>query len=117
MTVIASWDEFHQAAIDLGQEAPKQTRFVTKYRHCDGKLELKVTDDRTCLQYRTDQAVDLKRWERLTRALMQSMSNRVSEPEEPEVAQLAPVTITATTTTATATTKTTKQGGKRKKGR
>jgi len=23
-----------------------QTRFVTKYRHVDGKLELKVTDDR-----------------------------------------------------------------------
>ena len=23
-----------------------QTRFVTKYRHCDGKLELKVTNDR-----------------------------------------------------------------------
>ena len=25
---------------------PGQTRFVTKYRHCDGKLELKVTNDR-----------------------------------------------------------------------
>ena len=22
-----------------------QCRFVTKYRHCDGKLEVKITDD------------------------------------------------------------------------
>ncbi|KAI8052894.1 signal recognition particle, SRP9/SRP14 subunit [Syncephalis plumigaleata] len=84
MAIITNWDEFQRAALDLGKVAPSRTRFVTKYRHCDGTLELKVTDDHTCLQYRTNHSTDLKRWERLTRGLMYSMSNTSPPPEEPE---------------------------------
>ena len=35
-----------------------------QYRHVDGKLELKVTNDRVCLKYVTDQQQDLKRIEK-----------------------------------------------------
>ncbi|XBI36870.1 hypothetical protein VPH35_122312 [Triticum aestivum] len=42
-----------------------QTRYCMKYRHCDGKLVLKVTDDRECLKFKTDQAQDAKKMEKL----------------------------------------------------
>ena len=42
---IDSWDSFCQQAEELWRSNPRKTRFVTKYRHCDGKLVLKVTDD------------------------------------------------------------------------
>ena len=44
---IENWESFYQQAVDLYQNDPLKTRFVTKYRHCDGKLTLKVTDDTT----------------------------------------------------------------------
>lgn len=44
---IENWDSFYQQAVGLYQSNPLKTRFVTKYRHCDGKLTLKVTDDTT----------------------------------------------------------------------
>ena len=40
-----------------------------RYRHCDGKLILKVTDDRVCLKYVTDQQQDLKRVETRLRSI------------------------------------------------
>lgn len=43
-----------------------QTRLVQKYRHVDGLLTLKVTNDIACLKYKTDNAADLKNVERLT---------------------------------------------------
>lgn len=42
---IDSWDSFLQQAEELWRSNPLKTRLVTKYRHCDGKLVLKVTDD------------------------------------------------------------------------
>ncbi|KAI8489281.1 Signal recognition particle protein [Branchiostoma belcheri] len=45
MTFITSWEEFAKAAERLYQADPVKCRFVVKYRHCDGKLVLKVTDD------------------------------------------------------------------------
>lgn len=42
---IDSWDSFLQQAEALYRANPLKTRYVTKYRHCDGKLVLKVTDD------------------------------------------------------------------------
>ncbi|KAG2713534.1 hypothetical protein I3760_04G180400 [Carya illinoinensis] len=41
------------------------TRYVMKYRNCDGKLVLKVTDNRECLKFKTDQAQDAKKMEKL----------------------------------------------------
>ena len=42
---IENWESFYQQAVDLYQRDPLKARFVTKYRHCDGRLTLKVTDD------------------------------------------------------------------------
>ncbi|KAF9105250.1 hypothetical protein BGX29_000364 [Mortierella sp. GBA35] len=81
MVNIHQWDEFQKAAEELYLLSPKTTRYVAKYRHVEGKLVLKVTDDRTCLKYKTDQMQDLNKFERLNRSLMAKMHNRAPAPE------------------------------------
>ena len=44
---LESLDSFVQQAEALFASNPLKTRYVMKYRHCDGKLVLKVTDDDT----------------------------------------------------------------------
>ena len=50
------------------------SRFVTKYKHDEGKLILKFTDDVVCLQFSSDQQQDLKRLEKLTATLMRNIT-------------------------------------------
>ncbi|CAD5171935.1 signal recognition particle 9 kDa protein [Musa acuminata AAA Group] len=66
MVYIASWDEFAERSVQLFRADPHSSRYVMKYRHCDGKLVLKVTDNRECLKFKTDQAQDAKKMEKLT---------------------------------------------------
>ncbi|XP_058737186.1 signal recognition particle 9 kDa protein-like [Vicia villosa] len=65
MVYITSWDDFLERSVQLFRADPESTRYVIKYRHCDGKLVLKVTDDRQCLKYKTDQAQEAKKMEKL----------------------------------------------------
>uniref|UniRef100_H0Z107 Signal recognition particle 9 kDa protein n=1 Tax=Taeniopygia guttata TaxID=59729 RepID=H0Z107_TAEGU len=51
----------------------RRVRVVLKYRHCDGNLCIKVTDDVACLLYRTDQAQDVKKIEKFHSQLMRLM--------------------------------------------
>ena len=44
---LESLDAFVERAEELFKANPLKTRYVMKYRHCDGKLVLKVTDDDT----------------------------------------------------------------------
>ncbi|KAJ3694837.1 hypothetical protein LUZ60_000214 [Juncus effusus] len=74
MVYIDSWGEFVERSVQLFRSDPHSTRYSTKYRHCDGKLVLKVTDNRTCLKYRTEQAQDLKKMEKLNNIFFTLMS-------------------------------------------
>lgn len=65
MVYVDSWDEFVERSVQLFRADPSATRYVVKYRHCEGKLVLKVTDDRECLKFKTDQAQDAKKMEKL----------------------------------------------------
>ncbi|XP_010932579.2 signal recognition particle 9 kDa protein [Elaeis guineensis] len=65
MVYIASWDEFVERSVQLFRADPQLSRYVTKCRHCDGKLVLKVTDNRECLKFKTDRAQDAKKMEKL----------------------------------------------------
>ncbi|KAK1605529.1 hypothetical protein QYE76_029416 [Lolium multiflorum] len=65
MVYFDSWDEFVDRSVQLFRADPITTRYMMKYRHCDGKLVLKVTDDRQCLKFKTDQAQDAKKMEKL----------------------------------------------------
>ncbi|XP_071691083.1 signal recognition particle 9 kDa protein-like [Rutidosis leptorrhynchoides] len=65
MVYIISWDDFVQQSVQIFRFNPDKTRYVMKYRHSDGKLVLKVTDDKQCLKFKTDQAQDAKKMEKL----------------------------------------------------
>eukprot|EP00741_Cyanophora_paradoxa_P007339 tig00001107_g7099.t1 len=76
MVYIESWDEFAAEAEKLYAARPAETRYCIKYRHCDAKLVLKVTDDKVCLKYRTDQAQDLKKIEKLNNRWFQMTTEK-----------------------------------------
>ncbi|KAF9939060.1 hypothetical protein BGZ75_002561 [Mortierella antarctica] len=105
MVNILQWDEFQKAAEELYSLSPSRTRYVAKYRHVEGKLVLKVTDDRTCLKYKTDQMQDLNKFERLNRSLMAKMHNRIPSATSAEAAASgAPSAPSPSQPAATATT-------------
>ncbi|KAG8486854.1 hypothetical protein CXB51_020313 [Gossypium anomalum] len=65
MVYVTSWDEFVERTVQLFRASPESTRYCMKYRHCDGKLVLKVTDNKECLKFKTDQAQEAKKMEKL----------------------------------------------------
>mmetsp|Transcript_50985 Transcript_50985/g.117300 ORF Transcript_50985/g.117300 Transcript_50985/m.117300 type:complete len:113 (-) Transcript_50985:259-597(-) len=65
MVYIEDWETFFSESEKLYNAHPAHTRFVMKYRHKDGKVVLKVTNDRVCLKYQTDQQQDIKRIDKL----------------------------------------------------
>ena len=67
-------ESFLVQAQDLFLSNPLQTRYSIKYRHCDQKLVAKITDDVTCLQYKTDKLSDVKKLEQLNNILFDLMS-------------------------------------------
>lgn len=42
---IEDWDSFYVQAEELWRKEPLKTRYCVKYRHTEGTLVLKVTDD------------------------------------------------------------------------
>ena len=76
MPLIESLDTFVAEAEKLYAEHPDHTRYVSKYRHVDGKLELKVTNDRVCLKFVTDQQQDLKRIDKLNNLFITYMCGK-----------------------------------------
>ncbi|CAF96785.1 unnamed protein product [Tetraodon nigroviridis] len=103
------WEEFSRAVEKLYLTDPMKVRVVLKYRHCDGNLCIKVTDNSVvsyemrlfgvqkdnfalehsllhrhvvmkcmCLQYKTDQAQDVKKIEKLHGKLMRLMVSKES---------------------------------------
>uniref|UniRef100_A0AAY5KTR8 Signal recognition particle 9 kDa protein n=1 Tax=Esox lucius TaxID=8010 RepID=A0AAY5KTR8_ESOLU len=74
------WDTNLFTATTLTQSFSqlREVRVVLKYRHCDGNLCIKVTDDAVCLQYKTDQAQDVKKIEKLHGKLMRLMVSKES---------------------------------------
>ena len=55
---------------------PDGTRLLLKYRHCEGKLEVKVTDNVKTVKYRTGDSGDVKRLELLQISLLQKTTTR-----------------------------------------
>ena len=48
---VEDFNTFYQQAEELLLKDPTKTRYVVKYRHTEGKLVLKVTDDYVVRQY------------------------------------------------------------------
>merc|ERR1712137_1126884 len=72
----SDWESFLEAAKSIFVDNPTRTRYVMKYRHCDSKLVLKVTDDTTCIKYKSDQISELKHLEELNQLFFRLATNK-----------------------------------------
>ena len=73
---IQVFEDFSKAAEQLYMAEPNKTRVALKYRHTEGSLKVKVTDDQVCLQFKTEDKADVKRIEKLVALLMRQMANK-----------------------------------------
>ncbi|KAF8200220.1 signal recognition particle, SRP9/SRP14 subunit [Pholiota molesta] len=86
MVYIGSWQEFQDAAESLYSKSPNKTRYCVKWKSSEGKLVLKITDDATCLKFKTTSSIFLNRFEALNLSLMQKMQNYKPHEEAPPAA-------------------------------
>ncbi|OAD74943.1 hypothetical protein PHYBLDRAFT_167278 [Phycomyces blakesleeanus NRRL 1555(-)] len=119
---ISNWDEFQKAAEELYAGCPENTRYVTHFRRTDGELILKVTDDRSVIKFKTNQASDLKRFIQLNHNLMVQMQNKPSVGTEKKTSTEevpVPVVVPAITSSGPQipTVATASAGSKGKKGK
>ncbi|KAI0790175.1 signal recognition particle, SRP9/SRP14 subunit [Irpex lacteus] len=82
MVYISSWQDFQEAAEGLYEKSPNNARYSVKWRGSEGKLVLKITDDTTCIKFKTHSSVFLNRFESLNLSLMQKMQNRRPLPAD-----------------------------------
>ncbi|KAF9261001.1 signal recognition particle SRP9/SRP14 subunit [Marasmius fiardii PR-910] len=118
MVYIQSWQEFQDAAEALYQKSPNKARYCIKWRSCEGRLVLKITDDVTCLKFKTYSSLYLNRFEALNLSLMEKMQNRrvVEVPaQETTSSKDAPPSSTGGITSATPTPSASTSGGVKKK--
>ena len=66
MVNFKTFDEFFSQAQALYKRDPTNTRYTFKFRPKDQRLVLKVTDDRVCLKFKTDQQSDVKSLEKIS---------------------------------------------------
>ncbi|KAF8179029.1 signal recognition particle, SRP9/SRP14 subunit [Mycena galopus ATCC 62051] len=86
MVYIHAWQEYQDAAEALYAKSPTTTRYCVKWKSSEGKLVLKITDDTTCIKFKTYSSIFLNRFEALNLSLMEKMQNRrkVEPPAAPE---------------------------------
>jgi len=93
MVYISSWQQYQEAAEKLYTNSPRKTRYSVKWRSSEGKLVLKITDDVTCLKFKTHSSLFLGRFEALNRSLIQKMMNIRPSPSTATATPVAPATL------------------------
>ncbi|KAF4568470.1 hypothetical protein EYR40_010121 [Pleurotus pulmonarius] len=81
MVYIPSWQNFQEAAEALYTKSPDNARYCVKWKSSEGKLVLKITDNTTCIKFKTNSSIFLNRFEVLNLTLMRKMQNRQPTPE------------------------------------
>ncbi|SJL06925.1 uncharacterized protein ARMOST_10267 [Armillaria ostoyae] len=76
MVYIQSWQEYQDAAEALYAKSPVNTRYCVKWKASEGKLVLKITDNTSCIKFKTYSSIFLNRFEALNLSLMEKMQNR-----------------------------------------
>ncbi|KAJ6458871.1 signal recognition particle, SRP9/SRP14 subunit [Mycena vitilis] len=97
MVYIHAWQDYQDAAEALYVKSPTTTRYCVKWKSSEGKLVLKITDNTTCIKFKTYSSIFLNRFEALNLSLMEKMQNRrkAEPPAAPEPAAAAPVVADA----------------------
>merc|ERR1711872_342435 len=75
MGFIDVYEDFEKAAERVYLNSPMKARCVMKYDHSNACLQVKVTDDAVCVQYKTDSQEQLKKLEKLVGNLMKHMAS------------------------------------------
>lgn len=75
MTFLKTWEEFERAAERLYLQDPMKSRFTMKYIHSKQILSLKMTDNKVCLQFKTDLLQDVRKVEKFSNNLMRHMAS------------------------------------------
>lgn len=70
MVWVEDWGSFALAARDLFLHSPTTARLGVKYRRSDSLLCVKVTDDKSCVQYRVTSPSELFKVDRLCSAFV-----------------------------------------------
>ncbi|KAE9392777.1 signal recognition particle, SRP9/SRP14 subunit [Gymnopus androsaceus JB14] len=128
MVYINSWQEYQDAAEALYKKSPNNTRYCIKWKSSEGKLVLKITDNVSCIKFKTYSSIFLNRFEALNLSLMEKMQNRHAVQPPPPKAQAqaaeqidsarnspAPTTPATISTTVPASGSTNSGGVKKKK--
>ncbi|KAF7323619.1 Signal recognition particle protein [Mycena kentingensis (nom. inval.)] len=89
---IHAWQEYQDKAEALYAKSPNTTRYCVKWRASEGKLVLKITDNTTCLKFKTSSSIFLNRFEALNLSLIERMQNR-RPPPPAEVAPAASAVV------------------------
>ncbi|KAF8063966.1 signal recognition particle, SRP9/SRP14 subunit [Lyophyllum atratum] len=89
MVYIHSWQEYQDAAEALYAKSPTEARYCVKWKSSEGKLVLKITDNTTCIKFKTYSSIFLNRFEALNLSLMQKMQNKRPESPPPPAPPLA----------------------------
>ncbi|KAI9636949.1 signal recognition particle, SRP9/SRP14 subunit [Dioszegia hungarica] len=75
MVYIKNWTEFETAATGLYAKSPNTVRYCVKFRPKTGMLVLKLTDNVTCIMYKTFSSIILNRFETLNLRLLSQIAN------------------------------------------
>ncbi|VVD06073.1 signal recognition particle 9 kDa protein isoform X1 [Leptidea sinapis] len=78
MTFIPSWEEFEKSAEMLYLQDPVNTRYVLKYSHSKGLFCVKITDNKKCLQYKTEVQQDVRKIDKFISNLLRHMASNES---------------------------------------
>ncbi len=81
MVNIENWDDFAAESERLLLSAPSKTRYTFKYVAKEGVFELKVTDDRTCLKFKSDQKAHIRKMESMTMRFMAIMASEKKDED------------------------------------
>lgn len=76
MARIENWDEFAEKAKSMLNKDPINCRVTLKYRHNDGKIKIKATDNKKCHHYLAEQQRDVKNIDKFMLNVMSSMVTR-----------------------------------------
>ncbi|KAF6756261.1 signal recognition particle, SRP9/SRP14 subunit, partial [Ephemerocybe angulata] len=97
MVYVHSWQDFQDAAEALYDRDPVKTRYCVKWKAGEGKLVLKITNDTTCLKFKTYSSIFLNRFEALNLSLIEKMQNRQrpSAPISVPVSEVAAAPVAA----------------------
>lgn len=73
MPFVENWDEFAEKARKMYQSDPINSRVTMKYRHNDGKLNVKVTNNKQVYQYLAEQPKEVKNIDKFMSTVMRNM--------------------------------------------